>query len=166
MKVLSKIDNFSKINKRERRVPDFYDANDIPELLSLYNEITTDNRKMCTKEEIKAFFVKLGNQQLESFVNSFEKDIEKIKDKVNYRYFKGSKDLIESFCITYDDDFLLVSGMYLNEKNISNKNEYLNVMTEDYFEFLETTIDFYLELDKFITSINKNKLITFMKMLE
>jgi hypothetical protein len=52
------------------------------------------------------------------------------------------------------------------EKNDTNKEELLSEVVNDYMNFLDASVELYEELEKFIESIEKKKIITFIKMLD
>lgn len=166
LKVLTRLNLFSEINKRKRRVPDFYDIYDIPVLVKLFKDIDTEEKILTFKKGLKDLFQTKNKNDIEKFADSFEKDIEEIINKTNYRYFKGSKDLIESICVLYKDDFQMISGMYASNNDDENKSDYIDDIVDDYFDFLNATMEFYVELENFIDCINKKKFGVFIKMLD
>ncbi|MDD4049067.1 MAG: hypothetical protein PHI90_09685 [Clostridia bacterium] len=95
LRVLTKIETFKDINKRKRRVADFYDCYDIPLLVNLFEDNSSEKQVEKIKSEVKDYFKRMNKKQIEEFTDSFKRDIELLKNKANYRYFKGSKDLIE-----------------------------------------------------------------------
>lgn len=166
LKVLTKLDWFSEIITRERRVPDFYDIFDVPVLVKLFKEISTEEEVLIIKNELNNFFQIQNKNFMVEFADSFKKDIAEIKNKMNYRYFKESKDLIEAIYIQYDDEFLITSERYAFEKDKENISTYIDTIVDDYFDFLNSTIVFYIKLEKFINCIDKKQLGVFIRMLD
>lgn len=164
--LLTKIETFKVINNRDRRVADFYDCYDIPLLVNLFENNSTAGQIEKIKNEIIEFFKTQSKKQIGEFTDSFKRDIELLKNKVNYRYFKESKDLIESIYLWYDDDFEMISQIYIFDEDEKNRSAYIETMADDYYRFLESTIVFYVELEKFIVSIEKKDIWTFIQMLE
>ncbi|MDD2402243.1 MAG: hypothetical protein PHI90_09680 [Clostridia bacterium] len=56
--------------------------------------------------------------------------------------------------------------MYVFDEKEKNSSAYIETMADDYYRFLESTIEFYIELEKFIVSIEKKDIWTFIQMLE
>lgn len=162
--ILTKLNSFSEIKNRKRRIPDFYDIYDIPVLAKLYKDINTEKKILVFKKELSDFFE--NKNDIENFSNSFEKAIESIKNMTIYRYFKDSKCLIESIYTIYNNDFQISSMLYTSENDVKNKSNYLDELVDDYFEFLNATVEFYIELEKFIECIDKKNFRIFIKMLD
>ncbi|KIV58556.1 hypothetical protein AM501_05410 [Aneurinibacillus migulanus] len=57
MKVLVKIDQFRKLNNRERRIADFYDYHDVLTLHELFNNINTEGQVAKFKKSLFNFWV-------------------------------------------------------------------------------------------------------------
>ncbi|MCM3603205.1 hypothetical protein M3175_20920 [Robertmurraya korlensis] len=167
--VLSQLDNFKEIRNIERRLPlsNFmaYNIFDIPILIDSYRSISTNEEREIFKNNLMNYFGTMTDDQLESFVGSFEKQINEIFDKENIRYFKESKDLIASVYVLYNDDFSIIQRIYIKDKD-NNKEELLSEIVKDYMSFLDASIELYEELDIFIESIEKKKIFTFIKMLD
>lgn len=77
----------------------------------------------------------------------------------------GAYDLISSVYLLYNDDFSIIQGIYIKDKD-NNKEELLSELVKDYMSFLDVSIELYEELDIFIESIEKKKIFTFIKMLD
>jgi len=165
LEVLTKLNHFNGISKKKKNRPNMFNIYDIPLLISLFEEISTDKQIEIIKKELVDFFRTQSNEQIELFAEGFTKYIERIQNMSDYRYFKDSKELIETICIIYNDDFYTIVGLIFNS-NENNRSDYLEVLANDYFSFLKATIDFYIELDKFIDSINNKKVKTFITMLD
>ncbi|MFP3916537.1 hypothetical protein U5N28_01905, partial [Lysinibacillus telephonicus] len=119
--VLSQIDNFKEIKKRERRVSlsnyIAYDIYDVPILIESYKRIDTKVERKAFKNALINYFGNITDIQIEDFANSFEKQISEITDKENIRYFKESNELIRSVYMYYNDDFSIITDIYLRDKN-------------------------------------------------
>jgi len=168
--VLSQIDNFKKIKKRERRVPlsnhITYDIYDIPILLESYKLIDTNEKREIFKISLINYFSNMTDNQIVDFANSFEKQVNEIMDKENIRYFKESNELIKSIHMFYNDDFSIIPSIYKREKNDTNERELLSEVVNDYILFLDASVELYDALKTFIECIEKKKIITFIKMLD
>lgn len=168
--VLSQIDNFKEIKKRDRRVPlsshITYDIFDIPILLESYKRIDSNVERENFKNSLINYFGNMTDNQIEDFANSFEKQINEIIDKENIRYFKESNELIRSVYVYYNDDFCILADIYRREKNNSTNEELLSKVVNDYITFLDASVELYEELKTFIECIEKKKIITFIKMLD
>lgn len=168
--VLSQIDTFKEIKKRERRVPlsnyITFDIYDIPILIGSYKRIDTNVEREILKNALINYFGNMSDNQIENFANSFEKEINEINDKENIRYFKESNELIRSVYMYYNDDFSIITDIYKREKNNINKEEMLSEVVGDYLAFLDASVELFEELKKFIECIEKKKIITFIKMLD
>lgn len=168
--VLSEIDTFKEIKKRERRVPlssyITYDIHDIPILLESYKKINTNIEREIFKDDLIKNFGDMTDNQLDDFANSFKKEINEITDKENYRYFKDSNELIRSVYMYYNDDFSIITDIYTREKNKTNKEELLSEVVNDYMTFLNASVELYEELITFVECIEKKRILTFMKMLD
>lgn len=171
--VLSQIDNFKEIKKGERRVPlssyIAYNIYDIPILLESYKRIDTNEEKEIFKKALINYFSNMTDNQIEDFANSFKKQINEIIDKENIRYFKGSNELIRSVYMYYNDDFSLITNIYIRERkknDNTNKEEVLSGLVDDYIMFLDASVKLFEELKTFIECFNKKKIITFIKMLD
>ncbi|KIV58559.1 hypothetical protein AM501_05390 [Aneurinibacillus migulanus] len=74
--------------------------------------------------------------------------------------------MIETLCIYYDDELSLSSGIYVSNIDNLDKNQHLEALVNDYYEFLNATISLYEEVEEFIGCIDKNRIIVFIKMLD
>lgn len=166
--ILSEIENFKEIKQRDRKVTGLwgYDIFDIPVLIRLYNEINTEELKEKLKNNLIDHFISMSDQQLKEFSNSFQKEIDELKTKESIRYFKESNELIMSLCISYEDDFSLITDIYVRDRNESNLKDLTEEIVNDYINFLDATFVLYQELKIFIDSIEKKKIMVFIKMLD
>ncbi|WP_368896614.1 hypothetical protein [Priestia megaterium] len=109
----------------------------------------------------------LSDEKMNETIQNLEKHIEKLEEKKNIRYFKESRDLIESLTGNFGDgDFSLDFSLYIGEENKINKNAYLENLANGYYDVLDSSINLYEELEEFIISIEKKKIIKFIKMLD
>ncbi len=166
--VLSEIENFKEIKQRDRRVTGLlgYDIYDIPVLIELYNEINTEEQKEKFKNNLINHFINMSDQQVEEFSNSFQKEIDEITTKENTRYFKESNELIRSLYTIYNDDFSIMTNIYVRDSTELNLNHLTEEVVNDYIDFLDATFELYQELTTFIDSIEKKKIMVFIKMLD
>ncbi|MDP9701580.1 hypothetical protein [Paenibacillus polysaccharolyticus] len=167
LKVLSEIEEFKHIKQRERGSVFGFNIHDIPKLMNLYNEINSKKKTDELKVNLLNYFKNMSELQLQEFSNSFQKEINEIELKEDIRYFKGSKDLINSVFVFYNDEFSIAAGIYTRNRN--DLNDYKNmeeVLVDDYMQFLDSTIELYQELIRFIESIERKQLRVFIKMLD
>lgn len=161
LKVLTRLDQFSEVNNRERKVADWYDIFDIPVFYDLFKKINTEEEIAKFKKNLFDYFATQSEQQIEVFIEAFKKEIEPLKKLSNIRFFKDSKDLIETVCIIYDDDFSLIPSV-----DKQNKSNYIEMLVKDYYDFLNATVILYEELEDFLESMDKNRWVAFIKMLD
>ncbi|KAF1342938.1 hypothetical protein ACWA16_13450 [Bacillus subtilis] len=167
LKLLTRLDQFREVNNRERRVADFYDIFDIPVFYDNFKKINSKEEVTRFKKNLYDYFATQSEQQIKVFTEAFEKDIKKLKEKSNIRFFKESKDLIDTVCIIYDDDFSMISSIYLsNFEDTQNKSNYIEELVKDYYDFLNATVILYEELEEFLESMDKNRWVVFIKMLD
>lgn len=166
LKVLSKIHNFREINQRDRDITAIlfpFDIYDIPVLVRLYGEIKSEEQKTDFKKNLMDFFLNMNEQDLNDFSNSFKKNLEELKKMQGIRFFKNSNELIVSLCNSYYDEFYIAAGISRENNDLTGIAE---LIADDYILFLDDTMDLYLELIQFIDSIEKKRIIKFIKMLD
>jgi len=173
LNLLDKIENFEEIKRQKNKIIGFYDHdyNSIPKFLKLYNDINTLELKERFKKNLANQFFKMNDQELEKFSNVFQKEIQELKNKKDIRYFKDSHELISSLIYSYNDDFCSMTEIYIEERLKDSFvkrdiEEITETVVSDYIEFLESTVELYQELDTFIDSIEKKKILLFIKMLD
>ncbi|MFE4243780.1 hypothetical protein [Peribacillus butanolivorans] len=155
------------MNKRERFGDLFYSP-DVPILIKAFKNINSEEQKSELKENLKKYFSNTSNQRLLFIMIDFERNINRLDSKKNTRYFKGSKDLIESITSMFSDMATRVS-YYRNAKAKNEEDEqafYLKYLVEEYYDILESTIELYEELEIFIDCIEKKRLLTFIRMVD
>ncbi|UOE53526.1 hypothetical protein [Cytobacillus oceanisediminis] len=98
----------------------------------------------------------------------FEKTIQSLETKKDKRYFKGSKDLIESVTVSFrdDGDFAISFEWIINAKSDKEKANYVEATVDDYLYVLQSSIELHEEVQEFINCIEKKKIIKFMRMLD
>jgi hypothetical protein len=166
LQILTKLNQFNDINKRKRRVENFYDYHDIPVLVRLIREVSTEKDIINIKKELNDFFKEQSSENIKKFSDSFQAGINVLRDRMNYRYFKGSKSLINSIYMSYTDEFSMIADMDINNEPEINKEDYFELLVNDYFEFLIYTVDFYEELEKFINCLDEKRFKVFIEMLD
>lgn len=164
LEILSKIEEFEVINQRKEKRLLGFDIYDIPMLVSSYKKINSKELKEKFKNNLACLFKKMSEQQLQKFNNSFQHELDELKSKENIRYFKGSNELIDTVFLIYKDEFALGTDIYT--KNRSEIQDGEEVLASDYMQFLDSTIELYTELTRFIESIEKRQVKVFVEMLD
>jgi len=168
LELLSKIEEFEAINQRDKHKQRIlgFDTYDIPKLMSSYNKINSKEQREKFKNNLAKYFKSMSQEQLQNFSNSFQKEINEMKSKEEIRYFKDSDELIDTVFILYTTEFSICIDIYV--KNRKELNEFQiteEPLVSDYIQFLDSTIELYKELQKFIDSIERKKIKVFIKML-
>lgn len=61
----------------------------------------------------------------------------------------------------------MISSIYLsNFEDTQNKSNYIEELVKDYYDFLNATVILYEELEEFLESMDKNRWVVFIKMLD
>ncbi|MED3971397.1 hypothetical protein P4658_27250 [Priestia megaterium] len=168
MKIVSEVNQFKelKLIQKERRI-NWFQHTDVPILIKHFREIDSEEKKLVLKKDLMTYLSGLSDEKMNETILNLEKHIEKLEEKKNIRYFKESRDLIESLTGNFGDgDFSLDFSLYIGEENKINKNAYLENLANGYYDVLDSSINLYEELEEFIISIEKKKIIKFIKMLD
>ncbi|MFD4931859.1 hypothetical protein ACFWMS_23730 [Peribacillus butanolivorans] len=167
MKILSELKQFEELNKRERFGDLFYSP-DVPILIKAFKNINSEEQKSQLKENLKKYFSNTSNQRLLFIMIDFKENINRLDSKKNIRYFKGSKDLIESLTSKFRDFSTWVS--YYKDAKAKNEEDkqavFLKYLVDEYYDILESTIELYEELEIFIDCIENKRLLTFIRMVD
>lgn len=167
LKILSEIEGFEVIKQREKERILGFDIYDIPKLMSSYNKIDSEEQKEKFKKNLADYFKNMGEQQLQNFSDSFQKEIDEMKSKEDIRYFKDSDELIETIFSMYTTEFSICADIYVKNRSELNDFQFTEEpLVSDYIQFLDSTIELYEELQKFIESIEEKKFKVFIKMLD
>lgn len=163
MMILRDIHGFEELTGEQRHA-DFFYTLDAPLLFEVYNNIQEEE----FKNNLKEYFLNAPKERLQKIMVSFEKTIQSLETKKDKRYFKDSKDLIESVTINFrdDGDFAIGFDWILNAKSDKEKENYVEGTVDDYLYVLHSSIELYEEVQEFINCIEKKKIIKFMRMLD
>lgn len=166
MMILKDIKEFEGLNND--RNGDFFYILDVPILIEDIRKINLEEEKSLFKKNLKEYFLNIPKERLEKIMKSFEKNIQSIETIKEKRYFKGSKDLIESVTSSFrdDGDFSISFGWITNAKDDTNKLDFVDELVKDYLDVLEATVDLYEEIQEFIDCIEKKRLIKFIRMVD
>jgi hypothetical protein len=164
MMILKDIPGFEGLNN-EQRYGDFYYILDAPILIESYRNM---NSEAVFKNSLKEYFLHTPTERLKKIMEKFESNIQTLETTKDKRYFKGSKDLIESVTSMagHDGDFSIMFDLYIREESENNKREYAEELVKDYLSVLEATVDLHEEVQEFIDSLEKKKLIKFIRMVD
>lgn len=170
MKILHEIQEFEEL-KSKGRSSNWFVATDVPILIESFYKIGSDEQKTILKNNLMNYFVtKLcnQNQRLDQIMSDFEKNVKSLEDKKNTNYFKGSKDLIEANISMFGDDgdFVFTFDLFKNAKTKDELSGFSEELVKDYLYVLESSIDLYEELNKFIDSLENKRILTFIRMVE
>lgn len=167
LEVLSEIEEFEVIKQREKERISGFDMYDIPKLMSSYNKIYSEDQKEKFKKNLAEYFKNMSQQQIQNFSISFQKEIDEMKLKEDIRYFKDSDELICAIYSLYTTEFSICTDTYAKHRSESNEFQITEEpLVNDYIQFLDSTIELYEELQKFIESIEEKKFKLFIRMLD
>lgn len=165
MMILKDIKEFEGLNND--RNADFFYTLDVPKLIEGIRKISLEEEKLQFENNLKEYFLNTPEERLEKIMNSFEKNIQSLETNKEKRYFKGSKDLIESVTSSFrDDGDFSISFGWVTAKDDTNKLDFVDVLVRDYLDVLKATEDLYEEIQEFIDCIEKKRLIKFIRMVD
>ncbi|MGG0844965.1 hypothetical protein [Peribacillus simplex] len=166
MMILKDIKEFEGLNND--RNADFFYSLDVPILIEGIRKISLEEEKSQFKNNLKEYFLNTPKERLEKIMKSFEKDVQYLETNKEKRYFKGSKDLIESVTSSFrdDGDFSISFEWVTNAKDDTEKLDFVDGLVKDYLDVLEATVDLYEEIQEFIDSIEKKRIIKFIRMVD
>jgi len=166
--LLREIEEFKILNEEKKPGEWFYQTKDIYNLIDSYNKIHSKEQKKQFENNLINYFFNLSEEELMEIRNKFENSSKIIDNQKEKRYFKDSKDLIESFTpMMYEDgDLELSFHLFITEETKELKQQYAEELVKDYCEFLDATIVLYEELQLFMETIDKKKILQFIKMVD
>ena len=100
LKILSRTPTFSRINDRTDRFLNSFDTTDIPLLLDITDSLIDDNKLNTFYSETRKVLNNISIIELKKINTKFEEYMSSILSIKEYRYYKGSKDSIDS-CLLY-----------------------------------------------------------------
>lgn len=164
MMILKEIKEFEGLNND--RYADFFYILDERKLIEAFRRINLEEEKSQFKSNLKGDFLNTPKERLEKIMKSFEKNIQSLETNKEKRYFKGSKDLIESVTSRFREDFSKSFRWVTNAKNDTNLLDSVDELVKDYLDVLEATVDLYEEVQEFIDCIENKRLIKFIRMVD
>jgi hypothetical protein len=116
IEILKEIPGFEHLKKKD--APYWFLITDVQPLLDSFYAIDTKEKKTQFKGHLKTYFSKTSPETLHKIMDKFEENIKILDSKKETRYFKHSKDLIESITAMfgYSGDFSITFELYVREK--------------------------------------------------
>ena len=166
--ILREIKEFKELKVEKKPGEWFNSIKDIPILIESFYKIHSEEQKERFKNHLESYFANASKETLNKIMKEFEDDVKVLEEKKNIRFFKHSKDLIESFTTMMrdDGDLALIFHLYFYEEREDEKRDYRKELVKDYYTFLEETLDLYEDLSAFMESIEKKQILQFIKMVD
>ena len=161
------IEGFELFKHRQIKPGDMFTYHDVP----IFIDLIQSSNKETLINSIVSYLKKLEYSDMDKFIKSLNYQIVKLKNHTNYRYIKDSSERIESIINIYDSELDISVGFYESIiKYSSNINEdignFINELIENYFYVLDDLMFLYKNTDKFIKSIEKRHIWTFITLLD
>ncbi|MGJ3197702.1 hypothetical protein [Peribacillus frigoritolerans] len=166
--ILREIKEFKELKVEKKPGEWFHSIKDIRILIESFYKIHSEEQKEIFKNHLEAYFSIASYETLNKITEEFEADAKVLEEKKNIRFFKHSKDLIESITTMMrdDGDLAIIFDLYIHAKKEDDKRAYREELVKDYYTFLEGTIDLYEDLSAFMESIEKKQVLPFIKMVD
>ena len=166
MALVRHTNEFDYLNQRQRRVDDdvCFDMNDIPYLLHDFDKWDKEKAKSTMVPKLITFFNGLSPRLQDWYINRFQKEIDSLKLKRDYRYIKGSSDDIDNI-VSIHQDMMEYYDLWKVEGDTQKKEQFLSGVFSDYIDFFNDSVNFYQLIQMFISCVDRKDIILYLKML-
>lgn len=162
MKFFSRIEGFESIRLGNLN-KSFYDADSVEIFVRVAKKEFTEHNREVLLEKVKQG-IKYA-KDFEGDLRAYNSDIESLKKCKDYGYIKNSKENIDSIIDEFEE-LEIAFECYNNPLEETDVNFALEEVANEYINFIQLTLYFEIDLNAFMKSINRYKIIDFMKLLD
>lgn len=158
---------FEKFKDRQTKPGDMFNYKDVPIFIDLIESF--DRNTLINN--ISNYLFSLEYKDIDKIIRSLNISIEKLKEFKDYRYVKESTERVDNILTLYEYDLSISEGFCdtIIEHSINKKEDiknFLDDLVEYYICVLEDIIFLYENTNKFIDSIEKRNIWTFITLLD
>lgn len=162
MEIFSNIESFESIrlgnlNKR------YYDTESVEEFVILEKREFTEDNYEALIQKVKQYIG--NNKDFDGDMRAYSCNVEDLKKCRDYGYIKNSRDHIDSIIDGFEE-LQIGFDCYNNPLEETDINLALEDVAKSFVYFIQLTLYFEIDINAFMKSINKYKIIDFMKLLD